>query len=440
MGDLAIATTRSVSGTGVLGSLAIGPNDPPQSSLEGWGAAMAAASSTRSAGDQSRLSNNKADDGNRVLEAGQRAQALLAQPVKGSPTACQQEAASMNETAGQFQRYLSALPGARSAQDMNSLGDRADAPMNQPGLKRLPLNAADLNKALGIDPSSPNAIEDRDLRNDTTGYRAALYQSESDGNIIMVSRDTEPHSLVDWKANIENGEGKDTKQYQAARNLAAKLHNAGKQFDVAGYSKGGGLAQEAGLVSPDSKVYVFNSAGLNSASLARTGNANFVGLASRTSAFSSEGDFLTFMNNTADQAGQLANARFLRDQLAGPSGWSLAAAAKPIQIQYESPANMNSKDPRYLSDRRDFLKDIDAMIASKEANPGGSPLFPPVRAGSFDTIPNSTTWMNRQLGANDPGPTLGKLAQHQISNVVAPMEHQIEVDRAAMKDFLKSCR
>lgn len=256
----------------------------------------------------------------------------------------------------------------------------------------------------------------------------------------MVSRDTEPHSLVDWRTNIENGEGKDTKQYQAARNLATKLHNAGKQFDIAGYSKGGGLAQEAGLVSPDSKVYVFNSVGLNSTSLARTGQSNFLGLTSRTSAFSSEGDFLTSMNNTTDQAGQLANARFLRDQLAGPSGWSLAATAKPIQIQYESPANMNPSDPRYLSDRRDFLKDVDAMIASKEANPGGAALFPPVRAGSFDTIPNSTTWTNRQLGANDPGPTLGKLAQHQMSNVIGPMERQIEVDRAAMKDFLNSCR
>jgi hypothetical protein len=439
MDDLKIDTIGSISGTAVVSILANASNDPPQSSVDGWETAMAAASSKQS-GDQSRLSSNKADDDNLVSAAGQRAQVLLAQPVKGSLTACQQEAATMNETAGQFQRYVSALPGARAVQDMNSLGDRADAPINQPGLKRLPLNAADLNTTLGIDPSSPNAITDRDLRNDTTGYRAALYQSESDGRIIMVSRDTEPHSLVDWKTNIENGEGKDTKQYQAARNLATKLHNAGKQFDIAGYSKGGGLAQEAGLVSPDSKVYVFNSAGLNSTSLARTGQANFLGLASRTSAFSSEGDFLTFMNNTTDQAGQLANAHFLRDQLAGPSGWSLAGVAKPIQIQYESPADMNPKDPRYLSDRQDFLKDVDAMIASKEANPGGAPLFPPVRAGSFDTIPNSTTWTNRRLGANDPGPTLGKLAQHQMSNVVGPMERQIQVDQAAMKDFLNSCR
>lgn len=439
MDNLAIDTIGSVAGTGVFSSLTIASNDPQPSSVEGWGTAVAAASSKRSAGDQSRH-GSKADDDNLISEAGQRAQALLAQPVKGSPGACQQEAASVNETAGQFQRYLNALPGARAAQDLNSLGDQTDAPVSQPGPKRLPLNANDLNKALGIDPSSPNAITDRDLRNDRTGYRAALYQSEGDGKIIMVSRNTEPHSLVDWKTNIENGEGKDTDQYKAARNLATKLNAAGKQFDIAGYSKGGGLAQEAGLVSPDSKVYVFDSAGLNSASLARTGKANFVGLASRTSAFSSQGDFFTFMNNTTDPAGQLANARFLRDQLAGPSGWSLAAAVKPIQIQYESPANRNPKDPGYLADRQDLLKDVDAMIASKEANPGGAPLFPPVRAGSFDTIPNSTTWTNRLLGANDSGPALGKLAQHQISHVVGPMERQIEVDRAAVKDFLSSCR
>lgn len=80
-----------------------------------------------------------------------------------------------------------------------------------------------------------------------------------------------------------------------------------------------------------------------------------LGLYRRTSAFSSQGDFLTFMNNTTDQGGQLANGSFLREQLAVLlASWSLAAAAKPIQIKYESPANMNPEDPRYPSDRRNF--------------------------------------------------------------------------------------
>ena len=353
----------------------------------------------------------------------------------------------MGPVADRFDRYNKALPGARAAQDLNALGDKADAPVQQPCLKRLPLNAANLNKALGIDPKSPKAITDKDLRNDTTGYRSALYQSESDGKIILVSRDTQPHSLVDWKTNIDNGVGMDSDQYKSVRTLASKLNANRVDFDVAGYSKGGGLAQEAGLVSPGANVYVFNSAGLNNASLARTGAANFNSLATRTSAFSAQGDFLTFMNNTTNQAGQLANAQFLRDQLAGPSGWTnLSAWKKPMQIQYESPGNTNASDPGYLADRQDFLTSVDQMIANKAAHPGGDPLFPPVRAKTFDTIPNSMSTIGSLTGANDAGPSLGKLAQHQISNIVGPdathpgpMEKQIAADKAAMQDFQKTC-
>jgi hypothetical protein len=98
-----------------------------------------------------------------------------------------------------------------------------------------------------------------------------------------------------------------------------------------------------------SNVYVFNSAGLNNASLARTGQANFNSLASRTSSFSAQDDFLTYMNNITDQAGQLTNARFLRDQLAEPSGWNLSALKKPMQIQYESPGNTNAPTIRAIS-------------------------------------------------------------------------------------------
>ncbi|HLH01722.1 MAG TPA: hypothetical protein VKX25_03055 [Bryobacteraceae bacterium] len=43
------------------------------------------------------------------------------------------------------------------------------------------------------------------------------------------------------------------------------------------------------------------------------------------------------------------------------------------------------------------------------------------------------------LGGNLPGPNLGHLAQHQISNVVGPMEGQAKEDRAAMERFLREC-
>jgi hypothetical protein len=314
--------------------------------------------------------------------------------------------------------------------------------------QRLPLNAAYLNRELGIDPKSPNAITQADLRNDATGYRSAIYRDERTGKLIIVSRDTQPHSLADWRTNIENGQGADTKQYAAARRLASKMHRNGLSYDIGGYSKGGGLAQEMGLVSPNSNIYVFNSAGLNDASLARTGQGSFNSLARRTSSFSAQSDFLTDMNNAPNAAAELTNARFLRDQLAGPTGWNnVSAYVKPMQIQYANPANMNASDPGYLADRAKFLRDVDAMIARKEANPNGPRMFPPVRSGSHETIPNSMSTTGSLMGANKPGPSLGKLAQHQISNVVGPdanhpgpMEKQMMADRANMNNFERTCR
>jgi hypothetical protein len=75
----------------------------------------------------------------------------------------------------------------------------------QLGLKRRPLNASDLNKALGIDPSSPDPITERDRAYRYEGIPHCVV-SMDDGKIITVSRDTAV-SRVDWKTNIGNGEG-----------------------------------------------------------------------------------------------------------------------------------------------------------------------------------------------------------------------------------------
>jgi hypothetical protein len=390
----------------------------------------------------------KAKDDALVARSRQRAKALKAMGDKKVGAHCLKRADEMTAVTTRFEKYEKALPSARAARDLNELGDNATAPVKQPCLKRLPLNAAYLNKELGINPKSPNAIKPADLRNDATGYRSAVYRDERTGRLIVVSRDTQPHSLADWRTNIENGQGGDTDQYKAARKFASKLQSSGQKFDISGYSKGGGLAQEMGLVSPNSNVYVFNSAGLNDASLARTGQRSFNSLSSRSSAFSAQGDFLTDMNNAPNAAAELSNARFLRDQLAGPTGWNnLSAYVRPMQIQYANPANINASDPGYIADRAKFLRDVDAMIAKKEANPNGPRMFPPVRSGSHETIPNSMSNTGSLMGATKPGPSLGKLAQHQISNVVGPdanhpgpMEKQMMADRANMNNFEQTCR
>ncbi len=192
--------------------------------------------------------------------------ASLDGPMMYSPNAtpCQKQAYRMGPTLRRFNRYRQALPYARAAADLNELGDKPgeQKPSAQPCLTRLSDDSATLSRQLGL---PEGAIGTNDLRNDKTGYRAALYRDEHTGRLIMVARDTQPNSLVDWQTNTRNGEGQDTDQYKAARNLAGRLTAQGVPFDLAGYSKGGGLAQEAGLVNEHAKVFVFNSAGLHEA-------------------------------------------------------------------------------------------------------------------------------------------------------------------------------
>jgi hypothetical protein len=56
------------------------------------------------------------------------------------------------------------------------------------------------------------------------------------------------------------------------------------------------------------------------------------------------------------------------------------------------------------------------------------------------------SWTGSLTGAKDAGPSLGKLAQHQISNIFSEdadhpgrMEKQIAADKATMQDFQKTC-
>lgn len=73
-------------------------------------------------------------------------------------------------------------------------------------------------------------------------------------------------------ANTRNGIGKDTDQYAAMSRLTSKMSLGEQPFDIAGYSKGGGIAQEAGLLNPDAQVRIFNSAGLPDNALQWTGS------------------------------------------------------------------------------------------------------------------------------------------------------------------------
>jgi len=378
-----------------------------------------------------------------------------------SPSAseCEKKAYTLGPTLRRFNRYNEALPYANAALNVNELGVENDSDKNKKKLAeqcmtRLPDSAVELNAELRLPPGT---IRDEDLVNDKTGFRAAMYRSEETGRLILVARDTDPKSLVDWRTNTDNGQGRDTDQYSAMRILTGKLAAKNVDFDIAGYSKGGGLAQEGGLMSEKSRVMVFNSAGLNEASLARTGNASFNSLQSRTSSFNAEGEFLTYMNDTTNPDQQLVNARFLRKELAGEG-----AGVNPMNIKYTNAEFLKakSKTPWYKSNPEDkgfddkevdgkavdgakttYLADLDNMIAAaEEKQRKGEPfrLFPPVQAGSKEVVPNSVPWFNSTPDENS-GPSFTRQVQHLMSNVTDGLNTTVAQDKKILQNFIKTC-
>ncbi|MFN7571453.1 MAG: hypothetical protein ACK5TK_08370 [Betaproteobacteria bacterium] len=199
------------------------------------------------------------------------------------------------------------------------------------------------------------------------------------------------------------------------------------------------MAQEAALINPQARAFVFNSSGLHENSLARAGAQDFGSLTGRTQAFSSSNDFLTFMNTTTDPAQQIANAQFLRLELEGKNRW----APNPMQIDHRSPQFLDGEDdPAFADERSAYFEEIDDMIARMQQDrAAGLPLrsFPPVRAAQQEVVPDSDTLIGNMLGADDAGPSLGKLYQHQMPKVLDPMEKSVERDREALEDFLGRC-
>ncbi len=373
-------------------------------------------------------------------------------------TPCAEKAKKLNEqgTLNQFSTFTEAMPYANAANALNALGDKNTSLDTKNCLTMLPQTGAALSESLGLPEGT---ITDNDLRNDTTGFRAALFRNEADGSLILVSRDTQPDSLVDWKTNTDNGQGRDSKQYQAMRKLTGILNEEKIDFNIAGYSKGGGLAQEAGLLAQNAQVKVFNSAGLHSASLTRTSNSSFDDLSGRTQSFSAQGDFLTFMNNTDNDAQQLTNAAFLRDELAGDG-----AGINPMKLKVRNPAMRQAiedagwfgddPDPGFTNARDTYLSDIDNMIdegrtamqqeqalALEQKRPANNVLqmFPPVRASEHVTLPNSIPGYNWDGKVNNPNPNLAKLIQHKMTNVVDGLTTTIEQDQKALNTFIQTC-
>jgi len=80
------------------------------------------------------------------------------------------------------------------------------------------------------------------------GFSASLFAS-TDGTFYLAFRGTEPTSWDDWWADLVQGGGFTTSQYEQAldlaRNVKAEIENRGGRLIVTGHSLGGGLALAA---------------------------------------------------------------------------------------------------------------------------------------------------------------------------------------------------
>jgi hypothetical protein len=323
----------------------------------------------------------------------------------------------VEDAADRFERDNEAAVRARAAANVYDQSKAGECLSN---LSRDPEN---LNKELGLDPGT---FTREDFENANTGYRAALYKSGSNGRYILSFAGTDPNALSDWQTNIDNGAGEDTKQYNAARQLAQKLHAQGVDFDITGHSKGGGMATDAGLVTPGAGIWTFNSAGLNPKAADIAGEGDFQDVAARTEAYHTDGDFLTALQTEKDPARQIQNATALRNRLAGAD-----SIPHPLKVTQSTPDGGDVPP----EERRQFLDKLDKMIADAKVKAKGEnlDLFPKA-LGNPHTLGQGWT-------PSGPGKDLQPLIRHTmdgkgwVSGVMGDLESQKKQDSGRLEKF-----
>ena len=154
-------------------------------------------------------------------------------------------------------------------------------------------------------PSDISDMEELPWKYDDTGFQARMYKGPNNEN-ILVFEGTTPSSLVDWKNNLQQGVGLESKQYKQANELVKRLKKNGVKVDtVAGHSLGGGLAALAGT-KLNLPTYTYNAAGVHDKTFKRYDidmeNAKNI------QAYSSDDDILTKLSDN-------------REKLLGKLGW-----------------------------------------------------------------------------------------------------------------------
>lgn len=104
------------------------------------------------------------------------------------------------------------------------------------------------------------------------GWNGAIYQEDGfyasltfkNGYYFLAYRGTDMESIEDWKANLTQGIGLNSKQYNLALKLAKHVVSiiGTDRLVITGHSLGGGLASYAG-VNVKTSTITFNAAGLH---------------------------------------------------------------------------------------------------------------------------------------------------------------------------------
>ena len=124
-----------------------------------------------------------------------------------------------------------------------------------------------------VNPSQVPGLEDAVFTDKETGFGAALFKSEINGETLLTYRGTNNGvtGKQDWMSNAAQGLGWETDQYTQAMKLANKVQRSSVgDFVTVGHSLGGGLAS-AGTAVTGIKGYTFNSAGLHPNTAGRAG-------------------------------------------------------------------------------------------------------------------------------------------------------------------------
>lgn len=129
-------------------------------------------------------------------------------------------------------------------------------------------------KPLGHDELRRVGIDPTLMKNESSGFFAVIYGDGQGRHVLAYSGTDEPK---DWTANLGQGLGFETSQYNQAIALATQAKVAfGNDMVITGHSLGGGLAAAAAVVT-DTPAVTYNAAGVHDRTYERIGlNADAV--------------------------------------------------------------------------------------------------------------------------------------------------------------------